>query len=144
MECTSLEKVTIPYIGTTPSDTDTDLVNLLFGNMDGYFIYDSNTNEVIYSRENDEKYIACVNSMHYIPRSFTELVITNSESIHDGACEDATSLKSIILPENLKSIGKSAFAFCESLEEIEITDGNNVSDGVFSYFATVKKSYTAG
>ena len=42
------------------------------------------------------------------------------DEIPSGVFSNATNLKSIILPKNLKIVGYSAFAGCKSLKTIDI------------------------
>lgn len=120
-EDTALEKVTIPYIGTSPDDNTTDLDHLFFGHLQGYQMLDPETKEVVYDRNTDEKYLKSEEGI-FIPKSFTTLIVTNTEKIPDNAFYGIVSLKSVTLPDNVKSIGGSAFGDCESLVDIHIPD----------------------
>lgn len=58
----------------------------------------------------------------FIPKSLTNIVITNSEIIADAAFNGCDNIKSITLSDKTKYIGKNAFNFCSSLSEIHIPD----------------------
>lgn len=53
---------------------------------------------------------------------FNTLVIEKGITGIDGAFSSTNSLKKVILPEGLESIGRHAFSFCKKLEQIEIPE----------------------
>lgn len=57
-----------------------------------------------------------------IPESLTNLVITNSEIIPEGAFRNCFDIKSITLSDKTKYISNAAFDSCLSLSEIHIPD----------------------
>ena len=86
--CTSLESITIPFVGDGSSNTH-------FGYIFGADSYSSNK--------------TCV------PASLKKVVITGGESIGDYAFYNCTSLTSIEIPSSVTSIGNYAFSGCTSL-----------------------------
>lgn len=54
-----------------------------------------------------------------------------NESIPDNAFSDMESLKSVVVPESLKSIGSRAFAGCTSLESITLPGVTSIGDSAF-------------
>ncbi len=134
----AIEKVTLPYIGISPCDTNTDIIDLFFGVSYGVILSYPDTDEVVYDRSTDENYIRNQQGV-FIPKSFTTLIITDCDAIPDGICQGAASLKSITLPESIKSIGTGAFSFCESLEEINIPDSvTEIGDRAFMKCTSLK------
>ena len=55
-------------------------------------------------------------------------------SIGEGAFEGCTKLKSIVIPQSVKSIGDGAFCLCESLFTVEIPESvTEIGYGAFMY-----------
>ena len=80
----------------------------------------------------------------------TEIVIPDSVSyngssykvtaIGSHAFQNASSLKSIVIPKSVSSIGYRAFSKCSSLQEIEISDSvESVSSSAFEKCTSLKK-----
>lgn len=54
-------------------------------------------------------------------------------AIGDGAFEDCETVKELILPEGLRSVGKEAFYYCKNLEKVIIPDSvTTIGDGAFA------------
>jgi len=96
--CSGLEKLTIPFIGNrlnNPS-SDTSYLGYLFG---------ANTYN---------------NNPNYVPTTLKEVILTNCEQIPQNAFYDCKNITSILLPEDVTTIGQLAFHGCSGLAEFEI------------------------
>jgi len=73
-------------------------------------------------------------------KSLRSLVIPNSvTSIGESAFSFCSSLKSIVLPDGITSIGDETFFGCSSLASLVIPDGvTSIGNGVFAYCGSLK------
>lgn len=73
-------------------------------------------------------------------KSLRSLVIPNSvTSIGESAFEGCSSLKSIVLPDGITSIGDETFFGCSSLASLVIPDGvTSIGNGAFAYCGSLK------
>lgn len=53
-------------------------------------------------------------------------------SIKDGALADSLTIKSIVLPDSLTSIGANAFDGCLNLKSVNLEDVDSIGDGAFN------------
>ena len=144
-DCTSLESITIPYLGSSADDTSSTLaLGYLFGEY-SYSGYNSNVPESL-------NYVKVLSGTNISAASFrdckfiTEISLPDEvveieekafyncsalttvnipegvTSIKDGTFANCTSIVSITLPKTLESIGNNAFANCSSLTSIVIPD----------------------
>ena len=96
--CSSLESITLPFIGNTLNGTTNTHFGYIFGaSSDSY---------------NDD----------YVPTSLKEVIITGGLSIGSYVFTWCSSLESIVIPSSVTSIGEDAFYYCSSLESIVIPD----------------------
>lgn len=131
-DCTKLETLTVPFIGISRSDHNT--ATSVLG---GFFGYDDTTITGTMQYYDGENY-------HYykVPRTLKNVSILNQTTIPSGAfmeCDfienvsivtgaemgekafyDCVSLKTVILPNDLRTIGDQAFAECAELETINV------------------------
>ncbi len=114
INCTSLESLTVPFIGGAADEHD-------------YLGYVFGTTSLLY---NDD----------FVPRSLKKLIITSDETIRESALHCCRGIAEITLPNTLISIGESAFRYCESLISINFggtaMQWNNVSKGTEWNFST--------
>ena len=94
--CTSLESITLPFVGNKLDGTS----NTHFGHIFGAGSYSNNST--------------------YVPSSLKEVIITGGTSIGKLAFYGCTGLESITISNSVTSIGQSAFYECTSLINIEI------------------------
>ena len=95
--CSSLESITIPFVGATK-----------YGTEDTHFGYIFGASSYSY---ND----------YYVPASLKKVIITGGTSIGWGAFEDCTGLTSVTIPDSVTSIGERAFWNCTGLTAIYYT-----------------------
>lgn len=100
-ECTSLQTLTLPYVGSDAAAT----ANTHFGYVFGAPNAESNS--------------------QYVPSTLSKVVITGGTEgalkvIDDKAFYGCTSIKTVMLPTRLETIGASAFEGCSSLTKINI------------------------
>lgn len=108
-DCSSLESITVPFIGKDENGEEKAHFGHVFGAKSRY--------------ENGE----------YIPSSLKSVKITGGESIDDGAFYDCNYITKIDMKESLiKDIGILAFYGCNSLQKVELPDTiENVGIGSF-------------
>ena len=92
--CSSLESITLPFVGATKDGTS----NTHFGYIFGASSSSSNNNSV--------------------PTSLRTVVLTGGTSIGDYAFRDCISLTSITIPDSLTSIGHTAFYKCDRISTV--------------------------
>ena len=96
--CSSLESITLPFVGATKDGTEDTHFGYIFGaSSSGY---------------NDD----------YVPASLKEVIITGGTSIGSAAFRGCSSLTSVTIPSSVASIRNNAFQDCTSLESVYITD----------------------
>jgi len=122
----SVEKIGEDVFFITPSleRIDVDFENNYFKSIDGN----------LYTK--DGKVL-----IRYCPkRTDKEFIIPNGvEIIEYNAFQDAKNLKKITLCDSLKTVKESAFAYCENLEEIYISQNTQFSSFAFRNCKKLKK-----
>ncbi len=108
--CSSLESLTIPFVGSSPT-ADTSALTVF-----GYIFGDSSYSGGVatsqyYSKDSSKTY--------YIPSSLKEVKVTGG-NIKYGAFSNCSSLTSISISGSTKYIGSYAFRGCSSLESLTI------------------------
>ena len=96
--CSSLEEITLPFIGR-----GLELRNHThFGYIFGGFNKEQNSD--------------------YVPETLNKVTITAAKTISDDAFAGCKKIATVTLPDTLKEIGDRAFANCTALSEITIPD----------------------
>ena len=167
--CSSLESITLPFVGAKAGVTENDTCQYPFGYIFGRSSYEGSaeTTQYYYGYSTS----STTSSTYYIPTSLKKVTITagiilygsfsgcsnltnviipdNIASIGDSAFSVCSSLTSIILPNSVTSIGKWAFSGCSSLRNISIPDsvtsiGSRVFEGCSSLTSiTIPDSVTS-
>lgn len=114
--CSSLESITIPFVGTNAGVTSDDIDQYPFGNIFGTTSYAGGT--AVKQPESP----TAMGTTYYIPRSLCSVTVTGG-NIHYGAFLNCSMLTSIAIPDDVTSIGDYAFRECSSLTSINIPDG---------------------
>ncbi len=103
--CTSLEALTLPFVGATKDETS----NTHFGHIFGAFSYSYNN--------------------YYVPSSLKTVVITSGTNINNRAFYGCTEITNIAIPNSVTRIGQSAFSGCTKLASITIPFVGATKDG---------------
>ena len=102
------------------------LVSCTGDNMNVHYEYRLNDDLKSYSIKNA---LLLISTEVVIPSTHNGLPVTN---IDDKAFYGCDLLKSVVIPNSVKSIGKFAFAYCNNLTSIEIPDSvTNIGDYAF-------------
>ena len=105
--CTSLESITIPFVGATKR-----------GTSDSYFGYIFGASSYSYN-------------VDYVSTSLKKVTVTG-RNILDGAFYNCSSLTSVVIGDSVTSIGDDAFAWCSSLTNVVIGDSvTSIGDDAF-------------
>lgn len=94
--CTSLRKITLPFIGGSTSDIDKRFLGYIFG--------------------------ASSYTLHSVPSSLKEVVVTKNSSLSEYSFYNCRGLTSITLPDNISTIGSNAFSGCTALANVYVKD----------------------
>ena len=121
-DCTSLESISIPFVGATKDGTSNTHFGYIFGASS-------------YSYNDD-----------YVPTSLKKVIITGGTSIGWGAFYDCGGLTYVTILDSVTSIGDGAFEGCDSLKSITIPFVGATKDGTedthFGYiFGAPSESY---
>lgn len=151
--CSSLESITIPFVGAKAGVTSTDTYQYPFGYIFGKENYDGSdaTSQYYYGSSTS----STTSSTFYIPSSLTCVTLTGGNilfgafykcanltditiecdiaSIGGSAFYDCSGLTSIAIPDNVTSIGNAAFEYCRGLTSITIPD-SVTSIGQYAFY----------
>lgn len=110
-ECSSLEKITLPFIGEMKDGSG----SLYFGSIFGTASPAGDT------------------TFDYLPRSLRSIVITGGTAVGEGAFAYCSQVTQIVLPDGTESIGENAFHECSSLTDFAIPENvKSIGAGAFS------------
>ncbi|MEG9430210.1 MAG: leucine-rich repeat protein [Christensenellaceae bacterium] len=126
--CSSLESVTIPFVGNRAGVTsEYSGTKYPFGYIFGTSNYTGGTRIAQYFDNGSEN-----SGVYYLPSSLKTVIVTGGNLLK-GAFDHCYFLTSIIIPDNITSIGSGAFRDCSSLTSITIPD--SVTSIGYSAFA---------
>ncbi len=134
--CSSLQSITLPFVGGSATATNASS-STLFGFIFGQNEYTGGTETVQY-------YKSGTYENYYIPTSLKSVAVTGGRILY-GAFYNCRGLMSIVIPDNVTSIGDRAFYNCSKLIEVynlsdlTITAGSS-NNGYVGYYA--KNVYT--
>ena len=139
--CSSLESITLPFVGA--SRTASNAYEQVFGYIFGYTTT-SSMSSVSGATYQVDKYDSKSGSIeyyhYYIPSGIKTVVLSNNvTSIGTYAFRGCRELTSITIPDSVTSIGRGAFEGCWSLESIILPfigaskTASNGYDQVFGY-----------
>ncbi|MGN0814903.1 MAG: leucine-rich repeat protein [Candidatus Coproplasma sp.] len=144
--CSSLESITLPFVGSSAAATDSSS-STLFGYIFG-------TNSWTGAVTTLQYYSSGSSSTYYVPATLRSVTVTGGEifygafyncnnltditvtanvtAIGDYAFYGCSSLENVTLPESLTSIGDYAFYGCSSLTQASIPEGvTSIGDYAF-------------
>ena len=128
--CSSLENITLPFIGAKAGVTSSDTYQYPFGYIFGTSSYTGGIGIT-------QKYYASSTSSttstkYYIPSTLRSVTVTGGDILY-GAFYGCSMIESIVIPDDVTSIGSSAFSGCSSLTSITIPDSiTSIGSSVFS------------
>ena len=106
--CTSIESITLPFVGDAPTGATSTTFGYLFGS--NYYL----------------------NNHKYVPESLKSVTVTGSADIAGNAFYNCQNLTSIVISDDVQKIGANAFYNCTALESITLPfDGTGATSGTF-------------
>ncbi len=121
-DCSSLVRITIPFVGASNEGSENTHFGYIFGaeyNSSNYRFVPASLKEVIITGGT-----SIGNSAFYNCSALTSITIPDSvTSIGNDAFQDCSGLPSITIPDSVTSIGSYAFEDCSGLTSITIPDG---------------------
>ncbi|MBR4335835.1 MAG: leucine-rich repeat protein [Clostridia bacterium] len=128
--CSSLESLTIPFVGAEAGVTASNTFQFPFGYIFGTSSYTGGvaTQQYYYGSSTS----STTSTTYYIPSSLKSVTITGG-NILCGAFYFCRNLTSITIPDNVTSIGQFAFWGCSSMKSITIPNSvTNIGNSAFS------------
>ncbi len=111
---TSLEKITLPFVGTSATATSASY-NTLFGAIFG-------TTKRTGSVAVKQYYSSSNYQTYYLPSTLKSVTITGG-NLYYGAFYNCSSLTSVTLGDNVKTVGGYAFYECSGLTSVTLPNG---------------------
>lgn len=111
-QCTNLQSVTLPFVGTRATGEG----YTKFGSIFGASIYE-------------------LDQYQYIPSTLKSVVITGGKTIDFGAFKGCYNITSIKIPKSVTSIGGQAFIECSNLKTVTFEEGSqlqSIGDDAFN------------
>ena len=106
--CSSLQEITLPFVGASKHETTNNFFGYIFGA--GSPVY------------NDD----------YVPNSLQKVILTSATNISNSAFGWCVSLKNVIIGSSVTTIGEEAFRNCSLLTSVTIGSGvTSIGDGAF-------------
>lgn len=117
--CSSLENITIPFVGAQAGVTSRDTCQYPFGYIFGTVSYDGGvaTTQYYYGYDTSRT----TSTIYYIPSSLKSVIFTGEDILY-GAFYNCSGLTSITFGNSVRSIGDDAFSGCSGLTSVCITD----------------------
>lgn len=127
--CSSLESITIPFVGAKSGVTSSDTYQAPFGYIFGTSSYTGGTATT--QRYYGSSTSSTTSTTFYIPSSLKSVTVTGGNILY-GAFSGCAGLTSITIPDSVTSIGAYAFDACEGLTNITIPDRvTSIGNGAF-------------
>ncbi len=114
--CNGLQEITLPFVGASRiADSYTGVFGYIFG-------YTSSTSYSGPTGTTKQYYSNPYSYYYYIPTTITKATITDAAQIPNNAFYNCANIQTIILNDEITSIGESSFEDCSTLTSIEIPD----------------------
>ena len=127
--CSSLESMTIPFVGAKAGVTSSDTDQYPFGYIFGTSSYTGGVAIKQYYYGNSTS--SATSNTYYIPSSLKSVTVTGGNVLR-GAFQGCTRLTSITIPNSVTSIGQQAFRECTGLTSITIPNSvTNIGNYAF-------------
>ena len=140
--CSSLESITIPFVGAKAGVTSSDTYQYPFGYIFGTSSYAGGvaTRQNYYENSTSSR----TSTTYYIPSSLKSVTVTGGNILY-GAFYNCIGLTSVTIPDSVTSIGNAAFSGCTGLTSITIPKsvtsiGNYAFDGCYRLVEVYNKS----
>ncbi len=117
--CSSLENITIPFVGAKAGVTSSDTYQYPFGYIFGTVSYDGGVATTQYYYGYDTA--RTTSTTYYIPSSLKSVIFIGEDILY-GAFDNCSGLTSITFGNSVRSIGDDAFSGCSGLTSVCITD----------------------
>ena len=117
--CSSLESITIPFVGAKAGVTSSDTYQYPFGYIFGTTSYTGGV--AVKQYYYDSSTTSTTATTYYIPKSLRSVTVTGGNILY-RAFGNCSMLTSITIPDSVKNIGEYAFDGCTSLTSITIPD----------------------
>ncbi|MBP3369985.1 MAG: leucine-rich repeat domain-containing protein, partial [Clostridia bacterium] len=127
--CSSLESITLPFVGGSKSTTSASS-STLFGYIFGTSSYTGGVATEQYYSSSSSSY-----STYYIPSSLKSVTVTGGNILY-GAFSGCTGLTRVTIGDSVTSIGSYAFSGCSSLESITLPfvgDSRKTASDTYQY-----------
>ena len=136
--CSSLENITIPFVGAKAGVTSDDKYQYPFGYIFGTSSYDGGvaTRQDYYRNDTSSP----TSTTYYIPSSLKSVTVTGGNILY-GAFYNCSGLTSVTIGSGVTSIGDYAFYYCTGLSSITIP-GSVTSIGDYAFYCTGLTSVT--
>ena len=135
--CSSLESLTIPFVGNSADITSSDANQYPFGYLFGTESFaESVQTEQVYFDPNKYNYTEIT---YHIPSKLTSVTITGGD-ILPGAFLNCSNLTNISLQDNVTSIGYGAFYGCSNLQYNIYNDAKYLGNSENQHLALVETS----
>ena len=139
--CSSLECITIPFVGAKAGVKSNAMYQYPFGYIFGTSSYDGSvaTKQYYYG----DNINSATSSTYYIPSSLKYVTVTCGSILYGALC-GCTGLTSVTIPDSVTSIGSSAFSGCTGLTSVTIPDSVTSIDSSAFYGCTRLTSVIIG
>ena len=138
--CSSLESMTIPFVGAKAGVTSSDTYQYPFGYIFGTSSYTGGvaTEQHYYGKMvelNGSTFLQVTNTTYYIPSALKSVTVTGGNILR-GSFNNCGKLTSITLPNNISKIEMNAFYGCTSLVNIKSKPSSITRIGETAFYDT--------
>ena len=123
LECSSLESITIPFVGAEAGKTSSSTYQYPFGYIFGTSSYTGGT--AVTQKYHGSSTSSTASTTYYIPSSLRNVTVIGGNILY-GAFYNCIGLTSVTIGNGVTSIGYDAFYGCNGLTSIVVEEGNLV------------------